>query len=358
MTMPNLSNPEFGRRHFAWIMFAAFLCYLPLIMPLSSLSIHVIRDWGMSNFLAGAAAGAAFLSTFLFRKSAGDLADRVGGKICFVRGSVLYIAGGLVALFSSWDVLPIPIAYALLVLGRLILGFGESLTNVGVGHWCIGRTGMARAGRVMATHGMCLYATVAFGGWIGFSLYEWIGFGSVLLICVVAPILGLAIALRSPEAAPPVPRDVIGKLGIFDVVGRIWRLSVPCGLHAVAFAVPGAFLSKTFLDRGWEYAGIAFTVTGVGFVCMRLAIGNLPDRWGGLSVARLSGSVAFLGACLLWLAPGPYPALLGAFFSGAGCSMVYPSIALEVVLLSPEAIRGVSMSANVIFIDIAYCFSG
>ncbi|MDR1535416.1 MAG: MFS transporter [Planctomycetota bacterium] len=354
-----MADSEFRFRHFAFMMLAAFFCYLPMIMPLSSLSIYVTRDLGLSNFLAGVAAGAGFLTTFAFRRFAGGLADRFGGKRCFILGSLGYAAGGLVCLVSVLGDLPRIGGFAALLSGRLILGFAESLANVGMGHWCIGRMGMARAGKVMASHGMCLYGTVAFGGWVGYTLYERFGFASVLAVCVLAPLLALAIALPSPESAPPVPAvSGLPPPSLWNVVSRIWRLSLPCGLHAVGFAVLSAFLSKTFLERGWDYAGIAFTVTGVGFVGMRLVLGGLPDKWGGVAVARLSGLVEMLGGYLLWLAPGPLTGLAGALLVGAGCSMVFPSLTLEVVRLAPESIRGICMSVNSASIDAAYCFSG
>jgi predicted MFS family arabinose efflux permease len=229
------------------------------------------------------------------------------------------------------------------------------MANVGMGHWCIGRMSLAKAGKVMATHGMCIYATVAFGGWVGYTLYEKAGFGSVLAVSIVSPLLALGIAWLSPAAAPSAARG--DQPSLFTVIKRIGRFSLPCGLHAVGFAILSAFLSKTFLERGWDYAGFAFTVAGIGFVCMRLILGNMPDRWGGLAVARLSGLVELVGAYLLWLAPEPLSALLGAFLVGAGCSMVFPALSLEVVRMAPVSIRGACMSLNSAFIDLAYCFS-
>jgi MFS family permease len=350
-----MPDSEFKTKHFACLMAASFLSYLSMVMPLSSLSIHITRDWGLSNFLAGTAAGAAFFTCLLCRKYAGDLVDRIGGKRCFLRGALCYTAGGLFCLFSSWEALPAAVGYPILIIGRLILGFGESQNSIGIAHWCIGRLGTSRSGRIFATHGMCMYSSVALGGWAGYTLSEKTGFTVVMAVCVLAPLLALGIAWFSPAAAPAVPR--VAQLSTWLVVKRIWRLCLPSGLHGVAFAILGAFLSKTFMERGWSHASFAFTVSGMGFVGMRLIIGTLPDRWGGLAVARLSGLIEMLGGYLLWLAPEPLSALAGSFLVGAGCSMVFPSISLEVVRLAPEMIRGACLSLNSAFVDMAYCFS-
>ena len=166
----------------------------------------------------------------------------------------------------------------------------------------------------------------------------------------------MIIAMLSPAAAPSPGEG--RRTGLREVLGITFGLSLPAGLHAVGFAVLGAFLSKTFLDRGWEYASLAFTFCGLGFVCMRMFIGHLPDRTGGLPVAAFSGGCEMAGLYLLWLAPGPIPALAGSFLAGAGCSMVYPSLSLEVARKAPAGLRGVCLSSYCMSLDAAYCFSG
>ncbi|MDR3077465.1 MAG: MFS transporter [Planctomycetota bacterium] len=350
-----MPEKEITAKRFAYMMFAAFLCYLPMVMPLAILSILAPRRWQMSNFLAGVAVGASFFATFICRKWAGGLADRIGGKRCFIRGCLGYLAGGAVCLGSAWEAPGVEFSFALLCLGRLILGFSESLANVGMIHWCIGRLGLTRAGRMMAAHGMCIYATAAVGGWSGFTLYESAGFAALMGVGLLPPLGAAGIALASPDAAPPVERR--RQAGFREILGIIFHLSLPAGLHAVGFAVLGAFLSKTFLDRGWDYASLAFTFCGLGFVCMRLILGHLPDRMGGLPVAAISGCAEMAGLYLLCLAPEPVSALVGAFLTGAGCSMVYPSLSLEVVRKAPTDLRGVCMSCYCISMDMAYCFS-
>lgn len=351
--MPDPQTTDTGR--YVRMMLAAGLAYAAMAMPISSLGVYVTRDWGMSNFLAGLAAGAAFCTAIFRRKPAGDLADRRGGRFSFVRGCVFHAAGGCVCLLAAWEGPPVPVRYALIVLGRLVVGLGESMANVGMAHWLVGFMGVERTGRIFATLGMSIYGAVAVSGRTGFFLFERYGFAGVMAASICAPLVGYLLVRTIPY-----DRHGGGKregCTFREVMTRLWRLGIPASCVAVGFAVVGAFLTKTFLDRGWAFAGWAFTCCGLGFVVMRVFIGHLPDRIGGLRVARMSALVEMIGLYLLWLAPGPLPALLGSFLTGAGISIIFPSLSMEIVKSVPARMRGACISSYNIFIDLSYGFA-
>ncbi len=347
--------PETKAKRFARMMFAYFMCYLAMVMPLSSLAVHITRDWGMSNFLAGFASGVSFFATLLYRKAAGDLTDRMGGKHACLRGFLWYAAGSAVCLLAA--VLPLPVfgQFGALILGRMTIGVGESVGNVGLSHWAVDIMGTQKTGRVIATIGMSMFAAVAVGGQAGYFLFDKVGFGALLAASTLAPALAFLLIRGCPSNPHTGSRKE--KSSFPEVIGRIWRLSLPATFHAVGYGVLAAFLTKTFLDRGWPHAGWGLTCYGIGFVIMRIFFGHLPDRHGGLPVAAVSAGAAILGLFLLWLAPGPFSALTGAFFTGIGCSMIFPSLAMEIIRASPKELRGASVSGYNIFIDVSYGFA-
>ena len=163
-----------------------FLSYLAVAMSLPAVPVYVVHGLGLNNALGGLAVGIAFLSTILTRVYSGGLADRLGGKPCMMRGLLVYAAASAVCLASAWAGLPRPLSYAVLLLGRLLLGLGESQVVIGMISWGIGLMGPARSGRVMALVGMCMYGAFAVGGPLGLALLHTIGFAGLMSACIAA----------------------------------------------------------------------------------------------------------------------------------------------------------------------------
>ena len=91
---------------------------------------------------------------------------------------------------------------------------------------------------------------------------------------------------------------------------------------------------------------------------VRVLCGHLPDRIGGTPVAIVSLAVEACGQYLLWLAPNPAVALVGAVLTGLGCSMVFPSMGLEAVRQIPPHLRATAIGGFAAFQDIAYGLTG
>lgn len=89
-----------------------------------------------------------------------------------------------------------------------------------------------------------------------------------------------------------------------------------------------------------------------------MLFGHLPDRVGGLPVAIGSLAVETLGQVLIWRATDPVLALVGAFLTGLGCSMIFPAMGREVVRLVEPHLRGTALGGFSAFQDIAYGLTG
>jgi MFS family permease len=350
METNTMYEPAQAYRYVLALTGALFLSYLTVAMSLPAVPMHVVHGLQLSNAYGGLATGIAFLSTILTRGRAGISTDRVGGKLCMQRGLLIYAAAGLVCLASTLPGLPVAGAYAVLTAGRLLLGLGESLGMVGMIGWAIGFMGPARTGKVMALVGMGMYGAFALGGPLGLAVLDRLGFAGLMVVCTLLPMLGLIAIHWIPAIAPQSgPRQ-----SFWQIIGRIWKAGAVVGLQGVGFAALGAFFSLYFLQRGWPHAGLGLTCFGVGFVLMRLLGGHLPDKIGGTPVAIVSLLVEVCGQYLLWLAPTPMLALLGALLTGLGCSLIFPSMGSEVVKQVPPHLRGTAMGGFAAFQDLAY----
>jgi MFS family permease len=346
------SDPDLYR--VIWMTLALFLSYLCVAMSLPVTSLYVSSQLDLGNALAGLAVGITFVSTILTRSLAGRLSDRQGGKYCLVRGLWVYVVAGLICMLGGWQGLPPLLAYAVLIGGRLLLGLGESMALVGLLAWGFGIMGPQRSGRVIALVGMGMYGAFAAGGPLGLYLFEQTGVVGVMAACALVPLLGLAM-VQPLAAVIPASGE---RPSFWRIIGKIWQPGMVVCLQGVGFAAIGAFIPLLFLHQGWSHAGLGLSCFGVAFVLMRMLFGHRPDRVGGIPVALVSMAIEATGQYLLWSASSPEPALVGAFLTGLGCSMIFPAMGVEVVRRIPPHLRGTAMGGFAAFQDLAYGLTG
>jgi MFS family permease len=114
-----------------------------------------------------------------------------------------------------------------------------------------------------------------------------------------------------------------------------------------------AFAVLLFVQRGWGGGALAVSSMGVGFIAARLAFGHLPDQVGGARVALYCVLAEALGLVLIWGAPLPMLAWVGAALAGGGYGLGFQSFGLEAVLRAPVQSRGSAMGAYVMFQDVS-----
>ena len=330
-----------------------FLAYLPVAATMAVAPIYAVTVLHSGSGFAGLAVGVAFLATLLSRSSAGRFADTRGGKYCLALGFKLYVAACLLCCATAlhWSRL---VDETALVVGRGLMGVAESLALIGVISWGISYLGPTRSGKVMALVGMGMYGAFAVGSPLGVALLHLIGFPGLMLACAAV----LFAAAMGSRTLPETAQLAVTRESFWRIIGQIWPYGLVVGLQGVGFAAVASFMALDFLGRGWLRAGFGLTSFGISFVLVRILAGHLPDRIGGLKLAALSLMVEAIGQYTLWAAPGPLVAFAGAFLTGAGCSMVFPSMGTEVVrIVSPQR-RSTALSGFAAFQDCAYGTTG
>ena len=186
----HLSHPASG------VIAALFCGYLCVALPLPVIPLVVHNKLGFSNLIVGLVIGIQFLAAVLTRGYAGRLTDHHGGKRSAIKGSMVCALGGLLYLFSAMPGLSPTSSLAIVIVGRLAAGFGESQFVTGCVSWSIASVGPQRAGMSMSWTGIAMFAALAIGAPIGMALYQSYGLQVAMIACVVAPLLAAAIASR------------------------------------------------------------------------------------------------------------------------------------------------------------------
>lgn len=339
------------------LVLTVFLGFLAVGAPLPVLSLYVHGALGFGGAVAGWTVGLQSLAAVLTRHLAGTVSDGKGPRRAVLLGLPLASLSGLLYLASAWAPLAPGGRLAVLFLGRVTMGLGESLFITGTMSWGIARIGAPRTGKVMAWQGIAMYAAVGLGAPLGLAVYAAAGFAGVAALAFGLPLLAAGVAL----ALPGVPGGGGGggeRVLFRRVLGLIWRPGLVLALATAPFAAMAAFLPLDFAARGWRGAGLALAGFGAGYILVRLVGSHLPDRLGGVRVATVSLAVEVVGQVLLWQAGTPVAAAVGAAITGLGFSLVFPAMGVEATRGTAPALRGRVVGGFIAFFDVALGLTG
>ncbi len=330
-----------------------FLAYAAVGLPLSALPLEVNGALGFGTVTVGAVMGLAPAATLLTRQFAGRTADRRGPKLAVIAGLVTVALSGVAYLVAT--LLPRGQSLDVILLGRVLLGLGDSLATTGIAAWMVTRFGPAHAGRCMAWVGIAMYGALGIGAPIGAFLAAGGRFVPMAVAVVVLPLLGLPIAAVLP-GLPPTP--AAARVPMLGVLRDMWPPGLAMVLASSGFGTIAAFLALRFAASGWAGAGLALTAFGAAYILARLFLAGLPDRLGGSRVAVVCLVIEAAGLLLIGYAASPALAIAGTALTGLGYSMVFPALGVETVRRVPAASRGVALGTFLACFDLGVGAAG
>lgn len=335
------------------IAFINFCGYLGVGLPMAALPIYVSFELGYGEVAAGTAVSIQFLATMLTRSPVGRLSDRIGPKRTIHFGLAAVIASGALLMAAGALEHGAP-GFALIIVSRLLMGFGESCTGTGSVLWNIGRVGAVNSGRVFTWSGIAAYASIAVGAPLGSVLFGWHGLWVVGAAVVGGAAVALAISLCFAATSTPQADQNKG--------GSHFRMVLPFGivlmLGSVGFGTIASFCTLYFAARGWAGGATAVTLFGACFVLVRLAVTGPAARLSGFTIAAISFTIEGVGLAILALSTSPAMAFIGVALAGLGFGPVFPALGSLLVNALPAAGRGAAIGFFTVFLDLSIAISG
>src|SRR5437763_16690297 len=186
------------------IMGMVLIAFLVVGLAMPVLPLHVHEGLGLSTFVVGLVAGSQFAASLVSRLWAGRHADLRGAKHAVVAGLVASTGAGLLYLLSLRFSSAPAISLAILLLGRALLGAGESFIITGAQAWGLARVGPQHTGKVLAWTGTAMYAAFALGAPLGTMLHSHYGFAAIAVATTAVPLVTLLLAAPLPRVVTTV----------------------------------------------------------------------------------------------------------------------------------------------------------
>ena len=331
------------------ILGVVFVGFLVTGMALPVLPLHVHQTLGLGTFFVGLVTGSQFAAALLTRMWAGGFADTRGAKRAVVVGLCASSLAGLLYL-ASVPLAPEPaLSGTFLLLGRFVLGAGESFIITGALGWGVARAGARHTGKVMAWMGTAMYAAFAAGAPAGSWLYSREGFIAIAWATLALPLAPLLLLRRLPGA----PTVTDARPSFVVVLRAVWVPGLGLALTSLGFGAITGFVALLFAARSWDPVWPPFTAFALCFMVARILLGHTVDKLGGARIALVSIAIEAAGLGLLWMAPSFAWAVGGAALTGLGYSLVYPGFGVEAVRRAPPQSSALAMGAYTACLDLA-----
>jgi MFS family permease len=295
---------------------ACFLGFCAIGMTIQVMPAYAHERLGANAITTGLAVTIGSLATMISRPVSGRFADQSGGRRVAMAGAVLGLIGGIGHLVAT----NLPV----LVLARLFLGAGEGALFTGSVGWILAHTGQSRRGKIAGHFGLSMWMGLASGPMLATALLAIGSYRDVWIAVTIIPVLSwVLVASTRPEDRVSSGGAQIRR-ALFPRAA--WLPGASGAFASIGYGIIAAFLVPRFAALDFAGRNFALTVFGIAFMLTRFLGSGFADRFGGRRVllsAFLIESAGLAGLCLTqveWLA------FASTALTGAGLSLLIPSV--------------------------------
>jgi len=353
-TVADTSLSKVGVTIASYVIFT-FLGYFTIGLALGVLPIFIHQQLGYNTMIAGIVISLQYVTTFLFRGYAGNIVDKKGPKPSVILGMIGFTLSGIL-LFVVYILRDhTTLSLIILIITRLVTGFGEGLIGASPINWAIMAVGDKFTGKCISYNGIASYGALAAGAPIGILMHNSYGIGSIGILIIVIGVVGFIYAksktaLKGDGNSPREP--------FLKVLKTVSSYGICLTLSGLGFGTISTFITHYYAYLHWQNAVLCLSVFSSMFIIGRILFANSIDKYGGMKVAICCIGLETIGLLIIWLAYVPHVALIGAGVTGLGFSLVFPALGVEAVKAVPSSNKGAALGGYGLFLDISLGLTG
>jgi MFS family permease len=295
---------------------ACFLGFSAIGMTIQVMPAYAHERLGANAITAGLAVTIGSLATMISRPVSGRFADQSGGRRVAMAGAILGLIGGIGHVVAT----NLPV----LILARLFLGAGEGALFTGSIGWILAHTAQSQRGKVAGHFGLSMWMGLASGPMLGIALLALGAYRNVWIAASIIPMLALAlVASTRPEVRVP-PGGTNIRRALFPQAA--WVPGASGVFASIGYGIIAAFLVPRFAALDFAGQNFALTVFGIAFMITRFLGSGYADRFGARRVLLSAFLIESAGLAGLFLTHVEWLAFASTAFTGAGLSLLIPSV--------------------------------
>ena len=172
---------------------------------------------------------------------------------------------------------------------------------------------------MISWNGIATYGALALGAPVGVAIANTLNPALIGVLVIALAAIGFYLA-RLIASVPLVHGERMSYASVFT---RVLPHGLGLALGSAGFGSIATFVTLYYAARHWPNAALSLTVFGTLFIGARLLFANTIKTYGGFRVAIVSFAFECSGLLLLWLAPVPHIALVGAALTGFGFALIF-----------------------------------